>query len=232
MFIVRVVFVFLFSILMAGCALQQSRVLGRPESLAHTVRFYAPVAESRLMPYFSRAGISYPSSQIAFLVFKQERKLELWARDGRGWHYIKTYPVLAASGDPGPKLHVGDGQVPEGVYRIDELNPHSHYLLSMNVNYPDAFDRYHASLDGRRRLGGNIFIHGNDLSIGCIAIGNIAIEELFVLAYQVGIEHITVIIAPDDLRYKAPPREPYAPRWVPELYRQIDSALRPFENKG
>jgi murein L,D-transpeptidase YafK len=227
----RIIFISLLTLLTAGCAIQQP-ILQHPESLARTVSYYAPSAQSRLAPYFSKAGVTYPSAQIALLVFKQEKKLELWARDARGWHYIKTYPVLAASGRPGPKLHAGDDQVPEGIYRIDELNPYSHYLLSMNVNYPDAFDRYHARLDGRRNLGGSIFIHGNHLSIGCIAIGNIAIEELFVLAYQVGIEHISVIIAPDDLRYKAPPRECNEPRWVPQLYRQIRAALVTFENKG
>ncbi len=68
------------------------------------------------------------------------------------------------------------------------------------LNYPNSADRYYARLDHRHDLGDDIFIHGSDASIGCIPIGNKAIEQLFVLAYLVGERYIKVIIAPDDLR--------------------------------
>src|SRR5436190_607476 len=80
------------------------------------------------------------------------------------WRFVREYPVMAASGGRGPKLREGDGQVPEGMYTIDWLNPNSSYHLSMHVDYPNAFDRAHAADDGRTALGGAIMIHGRDVS--------------------------------------------------------------------
>ena len=92
----------------------------------------------------------------------------------------------------------------------------------MKVNYPNEFDLDHAEYDGRTDLGGDIFIHGKAVSIGCLAMGDEAIEELFVLAAHVGTENIKVIIAPSDPR-KTPldPFLPNLPEWTPELYRRI-----------
>jgi hypothetical protein len=36
--------------------------------------------------------------------------------------------------------------------------------------------------DGRKNLGSNIMIHGKNCSVGCLAMGDEAAEELFVLA--------------------------------------------------
>lgn len=226
--LILLVSVLLFTFLQSGCAFHP------PEqwqmNLAQTVNYYAPAAEARLVPYFQRAGIEYPPQQITLLVFKHERKLELWARDYGAWTYIRTYPIFAASGQPGPKLHEGDDQVPEGIYHIDSINPHSHYHLSLDLDYPNGFDRSHAKMDHRYNLGANIFIHGNALSIGCIAIGDVAIEELFVLVYKTGLPNVAVIIAPNDLRHEVPLQaSTREPNWVPLLYRNITLALSDFE---
>ena len=133
-------------------------------------------------------------------MFKNERRVAVWARSGTSWRFIRNYPILAASGHAGPKLRQGDLQVPEGVYRIEHLNPNSSYHLSMKVSYPNAFDRRMAARDGRTRLGGDIFIHGKDVSIGCVALGDRAIEELFTLVAETGHAKVKVIIAPNDLR--------------------------------
>ena len=113
---------------------------------------------------------------------------------------VRSWPVLTASGGPGPKLREGDRQVPEGVYSVDQLNPNSAYHLSLRLNYPNAFDRAHAATDGRERLGGDIFIHGKDVSIGCLAIGDDAIEELFWLAGTAGKDAFTTVIVPTEGR--------------------------------
>lgn len=184
------------------------------------------------MPHFRRAGVSYPPKRLAILVFKRERRLSLWAQEQGQWRFVRHYPVLAASGHAGPKLREGDSQVPEGVYRIEHLNPNSSYHLSMKVSYPNEFDRAKAKLDGRTRLGGDIFIHGNRVSIGCVAIGDRAIEELFTLVAQTGHPRVKVIIAPNDLRAGGAVRHEDAPRWVGELYRRVRAALVPFPLPG
>jgi murein L,D-transpeptidase YafK len=143
---------------------------------------------------------------------------------------VRSFPILAASGHAGPKLREGDRQVPEGLYRIESLNPNSRFHLALRVGYPNASDLEHAAGDGRANLGGDIMIHGGAASIGCIAIGDLAIEEVFVLAAETGIERIALIIAPFDLR--ARPDEsawPQEPRWVPDLYRAIAEAMAPLE---
>jgi hypothetical protein len=119
--------------------------------------------------------------------------------------------------------------VPEGIYQIIALNPNSSYHLSMQVDYPNRFDREKAAGEGRTNLGGEIFIHGKAVSIGCIAVGDEAIEELFCLVARVGAPHVKVIIAPSDLR-RGPAVADLAtqPRWVPELYARLAAELQAF----
>jgi murein L,D-transpeptidase YafK len=137
--------------------------------------------------------------------------------------------VLAASGRAGPKLRQGDKQVPEGIYRISYLNPNSAYHVSMRVNYPNRFDRRMAKKDRRQKLGGDIMIHGKKSSAGCLAMGDEAAEELFVLAAQTGNRKVKVIIAPSDMRKKGLPKQLTGqPAWVPQLYMQIASAMSEF----
>jgi hypothetical protein len=203
------------------------RVTG-PRTVADVIAKYGPAARERLMPHFRRAGVPYTPKEIALLVFKRERRLVLWARSDGDWRFVRDYPVRAASGHAGPKLREGDYQVPEGVYRIEHLNPNSTYHLSMKVSYPNDFDRRMAKSDGRTRLGGDIFIHGKALSIGCVAIGDPAIEEIFTLAAQTGTSRVRVIIAPNDLRVARAISHPEAPRWTASLYRTVAAALASF----
>lgn len=199
-----------------------------PRTVADVVETYGPAARSRLAPHFRRAGVAYPPKEIAILGFKDEKRIAVWARSGTRWRFIRDYPVLAASGHAGPKLREGDRQVPEGVYRIEHLNPNSSYHLSMKVSYPNAFDRRMAQRDGRTRLGGDIFIHGKSVSIGCLAIGDRAIEELFTLVAETGHPRVKVVIAPNDLRARRAIAHGDAPEWTRELYRQIAAALAAF----
>jgi murein L,D-transpeptidase YafK len=230
-FFALIVFLLLAS-LQTGCVSHQSEPW--QGALNTTVGYYAPAAETRLKPYFQRANINYPPAQIALLIFKQEKRLELWVGNQNAkWTFIKAYPILAASGGAGPKLREGDDQVPEGIYKIIALNPHSRFHLSLDLNYPNEFDRQHARLEHRLHPGSNIFIHGSNVSIGCVAIGNAAIEELFVLIYRTGLAHTEVIIAPNDLRVAAPARgNKKPPRWVPVLYQHIAEALELFDSKN
>jgi hypothetical protein len=195
------------------------------------LRDLGPGAEARLRPRVAAAGLPYPPPRLALLAFKAEKRLELWGATPAGaWARIRDYPILAASGSAGPKLREGDRQVPEGIYRIDALNPNSAYHLSMRLDYPNAFDRAQARREGRSNLGGDIFIHGSDRSIGCLALGDEAIEELFVLVARAGRDRAEVVIAPNDLRGGRPAaaNRPDLP-WLGALYDAITTALRPFE---
>jgi hypothetical protein len=198
-------------------------------SVGEVVSIYGPAAEKRVLPFFRAAGIAYPPSAVTMIALKAERSMELWAQVDGTWKFVKTYEIAGASGKPGPKLREGDRQVPEGIYRIEGLNPNSSYHLSMRLDYPNAFDVECAKLDGRTRLGGDIFIHGKDVSIGCLAMGDEAIEELFVLVNRIGVRNVTVIIAPQDLRRHPAELSSDLPPWAGGLYEVLLQELRRFK---
>ncbi len=206
----------------------------RPEKprLSPTEQVVADLGDevtARLGRSFARAGVRFPPRRVHLLAFKQERLLELWADDSGSPRFIRSYAIQAASGKAGPKLVEGDRQVPEGVYRVTWLNPNSAYHLSMKLDYPNEFDRAKAAQESRVSLGGDIFVHGRNESIGCLAMGDAAIEDLFVLTAQVGPENVRVVIAPNDLRSKSPPTDlRYSPAWLPELYQDLRRELAPF----
>lgn len=191
----------------------------------------SPTASVRLAAKFEAAKALWPPAQVAFIAIKDEKILELHARtNGGAWSLIHRYRVLAASGGTGPKLRQGDKQVPEGVYGIAFLNPNSAYHVSLRVNYPNAFDRQAAAKDGRKDLGGDIMIHGKNLSAGCLAMGDEAVEELFVLAAQTGVSNIKLVIAPTDFRQKGLPALGLGqPEWLPKLYAEVATAMSEFK---
>ena len=188
---------------------------------------YGVHVKGKLNYYFAKAKVSYPPREVTFIALKQEKKLELWAKDNGEFRFIRDYYILAASGEAGPKLRQGDRQVPEGIYRIEGLNPNSHFHLSMKLNYPNDFDLFHAWQEGRSHPGSDIFIHGKTASIGCLAMGDEAIEELFVLTALVGAKNVKVVIAPHDPRtYPLQAYSEELPEWTPELYSIISREIK------
>lgn len=200
-------------------------------AIERAVKRYGLRVEPQLISFFKKANVSYPPQEIALLAFKSERKVELWARNPKQpWQHIHNYPLTGFSGRLGPKLRENDKQIPEGVYKLVNFNPFSSMHLSMMINYPNNFDREKGYADGRRHLGNNIFIHGKNVSVGCLAIGDLAIDQLFILARRVGLKQIQLVIAPNDLRLSKPATSTFAqPRWLPELYEQIATSLKPFD---
>lgn len=199
------------------------------KTVADRVAEFGGVVQARLAPQFATAAVPYPPAKIALLAIKKDRVLELHASGDDGvFKFIRAYPVLAASGHFGPKLREGDRQVPEGIYRVRELNPNSLYHLSLWLDYPNEFDLARASEDGRTEPGSEIMIHGSDQSRGCLAMGDEAAEDLFVLAASVGIENVTVVLTPVDFRSEqfTPPGS--TPPWTADLYRAIADVLRGF----
>ncbi|NKB46404.1 MAG: L,D-transpeptidase family protein [Legionellales bacterium] len=227
-------FIILLAILLTGChGVPKKKVTTNnwQQAQKQILQQYGARSETRLKSYFKQAGVRYPPKKVNLLVFKKERKVELWAQDHRRQNkLIRTYPMTATSGLPGPKMRQWDKQIPEGIYNIVYLNPFSEYHLSMMLNYPNQFDREKARLDGRTNLGDEIFIHGKRASAGCIAVGDRAMNELFVLMSRVGARNAQVIIAPNDLRKRKPfldHKQP-KPNWLPELYTKINRRLQSF----
>jgi murein L,D-transpeptidase YafK len=118
-------------------------------------------------------------SPILMRVFKEEAELEVWKQDSTGrFQLLKTYPICRWSGDLGPKLWEGDGQTPEGFYTVtpELMNPHSNFYLSINIGYPNRFDK------ANTRDGSLLMIHGDCRSAGCFAMTDEQISEIYSLA--------------------------------------------------
>jgi len=171
--------------------------------------------------------IKYPK-KLTILAFKTERRLEVWGERGNRWIYIKSFKWTGFSGRLGPKLREGDGQIPEGIYGVEYLNPNSKFHLSMKINYPNAFDRKMAERDKRTKLGGDIMIHGSNKTVGCIPIGDNSIEELYFLVERVGVKNIKVIISPVDFRSNNIKIKKLGHKWIRELYSNLKREVLKF----
>jgi murein L,D-transpeptidase YafK len=198
-------------------------------TVAQRLEQFGPAVDRRLSAAFEAAGLPYPPEEVALLAFKDSKTLEVYARQtGQAWRFVKAYPVLAASGEPGPKLNEGDRQVPEGLYTIELLNPNSRFHVSLRLNYPNDFDRRMAQADGRTDLGGDIMIHGQASSVGCLAVGDEPAEDLFVLTALVGKERVRVLMSPTDFRKPDAVEPSSSLAWAEALYAEIRQALRDF----
>jgi murein L,D-transpeptidase YafK len=143
-------------------------------------------------------GVSYPPHAILLRAFKQEGLLELWAANAEDKPYVLVheYRICTSSGTLGPKRRFGDEQVPEGFYELDWFNPQSNFFLSMHISYPNASDRI---LGSHQNPGGDIFLHGDCASIGCIPITDDGIKEVYwlaVLVHNQDRQHLPIQIFP------------------------------------
>ncbi|MBC6610691.1 hypothetical protein H8B15_07140 [Hymenobacter sp. BT507] len=129
-------------------------------------------------------GVDPKQPEIFLRAFKVGRQLEVWARTratATPFVLIRTFYIAGTSGTLGPKRREGDGQVPEGFYQLDRFNPTSAYHLSLGLNYPNASDLYQSDI---QHPGGDIFIHGSNVTVGCLPITDAGMEELYVLAVE------------------------------------------------
>jgi len=120
---------------------------------------------------------------ILFVAYKSEKQLDIYIKNKKDNQYKKlmSYDICASSGDLGPKRKSGDYQVPEGFYQIDRFNPASSYYLSLGVNYPNQSDKIKSTA---KNLGGDIFIHGSCVTIGCMPMTDDKIKEIYIYALE------------------------------------------------
>ena len=194
-------------------------------------RYYEKV-KSRLEPRFRFADVEWPPKRVSLVAFKEQKRMEIWAEKEGQWVFVHDYDIRGISGVSGPKLREGDRQVPEGFYRILWLNPQSNFHLSLKLDYPNVQDRKQARREGRNGLGGDIFIHGESASRGCLAMGNNAIEDIFVLTALVGKQNVSVLISPRDFRVEplglATNMDSENREWVLNLTRDIANELEKY----
>ena len=120
-----------------------------------------------------------PSAPLVLRSYKKEAEIEVWKRNAAGrFVYVKTFPICRWSGQLGPKMYPGDRQTPEGIYDIParQMNPNSHYYLSFDTGFPNAYDRAHGA------SGSAVMVHGTCSSMGCFAMTDKAIGELYAIA--------------------------------------------------
>jgi murein L,D-transpeptidase YafK len=108
-------------------------------------------------------------------IFKLESELELWVEKGARFERFATYPICRWSGRLGPKFREGDRQAPEGFYTVaaEQLNPNSRMHRSFNLGFPNAYDQAHG------RTGSFLMVHGGCASIGCYAVTDPAVDEIW-----------------------------------------------------
>jgi murein L,D-transpeptidase YafK len=168
------------------------------------------------------AQVAWPVGELYLRAFKKEQQLEVWGGEpGKPLTLIKRYPICAASGVLGPKRKEGDLQVPEGLYTLGRFNPTSSYHLSLEITYPNTSDRV---LSDPKHPGGLIYLHGNCVSIGCIAIEDGPIEEVYLMALEARSRPIPIHIFP--FRFAGAPLEP-GPNAA--FWKQLEPAYTAFE---
>ena len=119
--------------------------------------------------------------EVFFRLIKTRRALEAWGRNqgDAAFQLLQSYPLAATSGTLGPKRRAGDGQVPEDFYTINRFHPTSAYHLALGLDYPTPAD---ILATGLADPGGDIFIHGSDVTVGCLPLTDAGIEEVYLLA--------------------------------------------------
>lgn len=135
--------------------------------------------EPELQEALAAKGLVY-GSPIFIRIFKDPGILELWVETQSGvFTHFKTYDICTFSGYLGPKLREGDKQSPEGFYYVNanQLNPSSRFHLSFNLGFPNQYDTFHG------RTGSALMVHGSCVSIGCYAMTDPQIEEIYALAH-------------------------------------------------
>lgn len=233
----KLIYILLTAILFLVLYLMKSQIIGlffslkEKQTIESIVEKHGSTVEISLKNAFEKTQIDCTNFEMAILAFKKEKILEVYIRKNKteNWKLLKKYGFTAFSGKIGPKLKEGDRQIPEGIYQMEYLNPNSRYHLSIKVSYPNAFDKKMAKQDGRTDLGGDIMIHGKNVTVGCIPLGDDNIEEVYILATKAKNKHFPIIIAPHDFRTNKLFPKIETISWEKELYTLISKELSNFK---
>ena len=190
--------IFLMTIICCTCSVfAQENFLSQQKKYAR-VKTAVTEKEQSLTENLRKNGLATDNVHILVVAYKAEKQLEIYAKKKNETTYnlIAVYDICASSGELGPKRKQGDGQVPEGFYKIDRFNPASNFYLSLGINYPNQSDRKKSNASN---LGGDIFIHGSCVTIGCLPMTDDKIKEIYlyaILARNNGQNNIPVYIFP------------------------------------
>lgn len=210
----------------------ETHIKQRFSSKDEALKALAKPVRTKLQSLFAAHNFVYPPSRLTLIALKEEKKLLVYAPGQGGKEtLVLTYPIIGTSGVSGPKLKEGDKQVPEGFYDISGFRTDVIAYMALKVAYPNAEDRFHGRKEKRNNLGGDILIHGSRWSSGCLAMGNPAIEELFVLVADTGEKKARLVLCPCNL----PERHPQIDykkhaAWVQVLHRRLTEELRKYPN--
>jgi len=180
---------------------------------------------TRLNERLQEKGLK-PGDPVFLRIFKGDVQAELWMKRGPRFELFATYPICAWSGQLGPKLQEGDRQSPEGFYTIGkgQLNPNSRYHRAFNLGFPNLLDA------ANNRTGAALMVHGSCASIGCYAMTDPVIDELWALvtaALNAGQERVAVHVFP----FRMTEERMAAFAWHPwaEFWRDLKPAYDLFE---
>jgi len=204
--------------------------LEKTRTIEQVVEACMPRTLARLEPVLRQNGLKFPLEKLYLIAFKHEKRLELYTENDNRKILLATYGFTAYSGKRGPKLREGDGQIPEGIYGVEYLNPNSKFHVSFKINYPNERDRARAQRAGIENPGTDIFIHGGAQTTGCIPVGDAHAEELFTLVALTAKENVQIIIFPNDARgtQNFLPCE-ICPDDISELYTELKNELDRFD---
>ena len=170
----KLAFIFLFVATLVIAAVSEAQVIPSSARSRAAISRVKPKLQGEL----SGAGFNW-GMPIFVRIFKKTKELEIWLKDRKNFSLFKTYKICTYGWRSlGPKIKQGDGRAPEGFYYVKprQINPLSEFHLSFNLGYPNAYDRVHG------RTGGALMVHGSCVSIGCYAMTDEVIEEIFTLA--------------------------------------------------
>ena len=198
----------LFSLLCTVSAQAAAKIIPRSEISKAAYQRLEPQLETEMQKKNMHLG-----QPIFMRIFKEENELEVWVKKGLTYELFKTYTICKYSGTLGPKLKEGDEQSPEGFYTVSPaaLNPWSDFHLSFNLGYPNEFDRLH------KRTGGALMVHGKCASVGCFAMNDFRIEEIYTIvdaAMSSGQEQFAVHIFPFHMTWDKMAENAKSP-WIP-----------------
>ncbi len=184
------------AVICSNCIFAQSDFLSEQKKYTR-VRTAIKETEQILTENLRKNGLTINNVNILIAAYKAEKEFEIYAKEKTKTDYklIALYEICESSGKLGPKRKQGDRQVPEGFYKIDRFNPTSNFYLSLGINYPNQSDRKKSSFSN---LGGDIFIHGDCVTIGCLPMED-KIKEIYlytVYARNNGQTDIPVYIFP------------------------------------